>query len=263
MEQFNEDLDWDYYDYGQKEQQNLELMKGIAQFNNCVAYQSPKVTEKSFTYFNITQHINNFAERYSTWAKESEILQSFTNTIEFKKESNKIQEDLAKITVPAQGQGVVLDKSKDSRIKFGGIQSTFPKVAIGVIVVTFKGGKKLRGTAFMIGPNHALTSANLFFDRDEKSADNNRVSAVQFYPGFFDNAILYPTVEVARVLVMEEFKGSASPEQHDLALIITAEPIGFKTGWFGLARLPKETLASQKVVIAGYSTLNSNELQLI
>jgi V8-like Glu-specific endopeptidase len=62
----------------------------------------------------------------------------------------------------------------------------------------------------------------------------------------------YPHVEVIKAVVLPGYEQNA--RENDLAVLLLARPLGLCSGWFGLARLPDETLKLERFEVSGYAS---------
>lgn len=51
---------------------------------------------------------------------------------------------------------------------------------------------------------------------------------------------------------MPEAKIKEKTSENDLGILIINKPLGLYCGWFGLIRLPEETLKMDKIEVSGY-----------
>ena len=147
---------------------------------------------------------------------------------------------------------VVLNQEKNEENDFDGrtqILATgeWPYSVHGVIAFRFSNFTSW-GTGILIGPNVVLTAGHNLYDHKYKVY--SELESMQFLPAMNGQALPFGPVEVEQYFISPSYLQEESKE--DYGILILKEPIGEKTGYFGLACLDPEELQSQRVVIVGY-----------
>ncbi|KRX04073.1 Trypsin-like cysteine/serine peptidase domain [Pseudocohnilembus persalinus] len=239
--QNSEELDWDYYEYGAQEIEQQKIANGIAQFKKQTIF-SQEIKDEDYNCFEISQNMDDLQEKLGIFAKESQITKQAGNLktlleSEISKEIHQFSKNIP--TYPEKIKNTLLS-GKETRTKTGNVVDTFPKTAIGIVLAHFQNGNIIRGTGSLCGPNHVITAAHIF-----KSSNNNKLTKVQFIPGVINQKTQFKEPKIAKIILYDNMR------YRDLIL---KEPIGFFTGWFGLAALSDEVLKQQKIQLIGYPT---------
>ncbi len=104
------------------------------------------------------------------------------------------------------------------------------------------------GTGTLIGPNIVLTAGYNLYSHREKAYSN--IESMQFLPGVNGQLLPFGVAEVKTYFVSPNY--IEDEEEEDYGILILKEPIGNKTGYFGLACLEPEELKSKTIHITGY-----------
>lgn len=198
----NQEMDWDYYEYGYEEEKQKELMKGILKWKKNTIYSSKNNKDDKFSQIEITVDVKTLID-FGIYAKDSMIFKSSTNQRPYDKTNLQINAPIFQAQIPKEGHSHLLNKGADSRIKSGATSTSFPGSGIGFLHVCFKNGAKFKSTAAMIGPNHAITAAHAVFNRAGGSSDANKIQTINYYPGLSGNQIVTDEVEVVKVLLLD------------------------------------------------------------
>lgn len=105
--------------------------------------------------------------------------------------------------------------------------TTYPYSAVGYMVSTFSDGTTLRGTAFLIAPNVALTAGHMVFDETHGTA-----SSAVFIPGRDGSTYPYGSTEVYQFSSTTDWAYNYD-DDYDWAVLILTDNIGNDTGWVG------------------------------
>lgn len=136
---------------------------------------------------------------------------------------------------------------QDERTQVTGT-TQFPYSAAVFIRATFPNGETYVGSGSMISPDTVLTAGHVVYDADQK----NWAQTVTAYPGLTGDVAPFGSSQVSRMIsVAGWLNGGTNRHEHDIALLKLNEPLGVKTGWFGLTN---QAASQMQVKSVGYPT---------
>jgi len=121
----------------------------------------------------------------------------------------------------------------------------WPNSVHGLVAVDFD-NTRCWGTGILIGPNIVLTAAHNLYDFDKRIYA--KLETMQFLPGINGQQLPFDFVEVEQHFISPNY---ITERTEDYAILILKEPIGYKTGYFGLCPEPEDP-ESQDINIYGY-----------
>ena len=124
--------------------------------------------------------------------------------------------------------------------------TVFPYSAVVFIVATYANGSSYVGSGTMISPDAVLTAGHVIFDPHLKQWPQT----VTVYPAINGTIAPFGHTTASKLLALAGWTENLS-SKHDLGIIRLTEPLGVKTGWFGLT---SEIDPTQKLYTAGYPT---------
>jgi len=131
--------------------------------------------------------------------------------------------------------------------------------ALDLYFPNYNQGYPLAGSGALIGPNVVLTCAhNLHAHNLKKTV--NRVTVAPAQASL--NSKPFGDIEVVKAFLPEEFMASSESDvNYDYAALILAEPIGEKTGYFGIVDTILSDLENHKIHLTGYPALPNVEFE--
>ena len=122
----------------------------------------------------------------------------------------------------------------------------WPNSVHGLVAVDFD-NTRCWGTGILIGPNIVLTAAHNLYDFDKRIYA--KLETMQFLPGINGQQLPFGFVEVEQYFISPNY---ITERTEDYAILILKEPIGYETGYFGLACLEPEELVHKVIHLYGY-----------
>ncbi|KAL4509963.1 hypothetical protein ABPG72_010156 [Tetrahymena utriculariae] len=249
-----QDIDWDYEEFGRKEAEEKEIMKGIKKFESQTIYKSKNSPpDEAFLRYEFDRELQHLLDYGNFVSGKLTQMTAFSNPLKNTYRNDaaiKVQSDL-QAKIPDEGKSTLKVKDQDERKRVGDQILEFPQTAIGYILAEFNDNTVQRGTGSMIGPNHVITAAHIIYDRTKPA---RKVQRIRFWPGLKGIEAIFKEVEVARALVLEKYKNTAfkQTEENDVAILILQQAVGLSTGWFGLYNPEKPEAIIKNYEIHGY-----------
>ncbi|WP_052046329.1 trypsin-like serine protease [Candidatus Paracaedibacter symbiosus] len=118
----------------------------------------------------------------------------------------------------------------------------------GHLLMTFGGEIYFTGSGVLIGPNHVLTAAHNLYDRKR----GRWAKEVIFTPGRDGNRYPFGDAKGTLLLCTQGWKQKNDKQHYDFGMVILDDPIGYFTGWSGIACAADNVLKSHKISVTGY-----------
>lgn len=124
----------------------------------------------------------------------------------------------------------------------------FPYSAVVFVRATFSNGESYIGSGSMISADTVLTAGHVVYDADKKEW----AQTVTAYPGLTGEIAPFGSSQVTRMASVDGWlNGGTNRHEHDIAMLKLDEPLGTKTGWFGLSN---QAAPQMQVKSVGYPT---------
>lgn len=141
---------------------------------------------------------------------------------------------------------MLLPECADNRIRVEN-SDKWPNSVHGFVHCKENGNSSYYGTGIMVTPYLVLTAARNLWDTDTKK----EAKKVTFIPARNGDTRPFNTIKVQHFYIPEEYKNNNKSEE-DYAILVLKQPVGERTGYFGLAFLCDKKLLTKTLCIIGY-----------
>lgn len=142
------------------------------------------------------------------------------------------------------------------------VTSDFPHSAHGVLLMKFRNFTSENGYAFgsgtLISPYLVLTAAHNIYNKENYHDDQKVIGEVEeawFIPGMNDKNTPFGKIKVKKWYYPDQYKkiySNSCDDTEDYALLVLNQPVGEKTGYFGIQIAPRNHLEKLKITVTGY-----------
>ena len=124
--------------------------------------------------------------------------------------------------------------------------TTFPYSAVVFVVAAYANGESFVGSGALVSPDAVLTAGHVAFDPDLKQW----AQTITVYPALNGTDAPYGHATATKMISVSGWTNDLN-SQHDIAILRLNDPIGVKTGWFGIT---SSVDAAETLFTAGYPT---------
>lgn len=233
----------------------LSIQQVVEAVNSIGKEEEEKISENNF-HVNTSEQIKLTIQESIQKMKETEIKgleivsweETEIKTVCFKPKERNWERQSGRLL------SKIVNPSNDKRVRFT-TTDVFPHSVHGIVISSKPDGTSIWGTGVMIAPDIVLTAAyNLY--NDEKPI-RNPYQNIKFIPGLNGKQAPFGSFDAFEVYAPEDFVNNRSSHEfgfdpESYGIMVLKEPIGEKTGYFGLHIAEKNTLKSKGISVVGY-----------